>query len=187
MLGKARQQLAGPAQYPHKVSGPREQGRGHSMALQAHGMWPHRKGKPYPNLGLSKKDKVSLCPPQYPIPSLQVRMTLGKKTCKMPPMCSKQGRSPSSLQVAQGFAQEWETPEPSAKHNLKFRPSETTHSLSKALQLFPTTTTCKVSFPNATYNYKQAKPNIAQMSPPLLWGEGKRFLPSLNKQSHLGS
>lgn len=94
VLGKARQQLAGPAQYPHKVSGPQEQGRGHSMALQAPDMWPHRKGKPYPNLGLSKKDKVSLCPPQYPIPSLQVRMTLGKKPARCSPCALSRGGAP---------------------------------------------------------------------------------------------
>lgn len=142
------------------------------MALQAHEVWPQRKGKPLPEPQTQQVGQDGLCPPTVPYPQFTGENVPESQNCKVPPCAQSSRGAPDSLQVAQGIAAGWETSQSAAKSNSKFRPSKTTHSLPKALPLLPTTKH-KASFPNAKYNYKQAKPNKAQVSPPLLWGEGK--------------
>lgn len=79
------------------------------------------------------------------------------------------GRVPGCLQTVPCITEDHRI---ISKERLEIQASETTHSLPKALPLLPIPKH-EVSFPNAKYNYKQVKPNKAQVSPLLLWGEEK--------------
>ncbi|KAJ7396916.1 hypothetical protein BTVI_140228 [Pitangus sulphuratus] len=94
--------------------------------------WTQRMGKPLSKPLSQQAGQDGLVCPPVPYPQFTGEDASETQNCKVPACGQSSGGTPGSLQVAQGLTGVRKTLESAAKHHLKFRLYETTHSLPKA-------------------------------------------------------